>query len=785
MEIPVKCTLDDFYRELIHELPDIIYKINSKGEFIYINNSITKLGYKPDELIGKHFSTLFHDEDLPQIQHDPAIQKIRQSPQSGNDTAPPKLFDERRTGKRITKNLRIKLAPGKEGGSTTEFSHGEIFASGVYYQKHAEQKDYIGTVGIIRDITELNNIKETLSLTEKHYRLLIENTSDIISILATDGTILFKSNSVEKNLGYRQRDLVGENEIDLIHPGDKELFTLALATHHQTVAHQKPFEMRYLHSNGAVCYFENRLATITDSNGSIMWHIWYSRDITERIIKEKALREQEEKYRALFEGSSDAIVIISPEKKIADCNIAALMMFKTNKKEIINKTLSKIFTAETLSVFESCMNISNGAKKIIETMCATTGNHQFPCLIMSRQVQISGQKHKMLTIRDTTMQKKAQEDLLKAQKIESLGILAGGIAHDFNNLLTPVSGNISLAKKSLRVDSKNHKLLGEAEKAVDRARQLTQQLLSFSKGESPVQKNTSIQNVLLDTTSFVLRGSKVRCTCEINRDLWLAKIDEGSISQIIHNLTINAMQAMPSGGNFLVEASNYRTDDTTLLPLEPGDYIKIKLSDEGCGISKNDLNKIFDPYYSSKNDGHGLGLTVVYSILQRHKGHITVQSEENSGTTFEIYLPASTAPLPDEKEAPQEPLHVNGKILFMEDDRHIQKVTGEMLTSFGCDVHIAENGDDAIRLFKAAGKKRVPFDMIILDLTIPGGMGGQDVLKEIRKINDSITAIVTSGYTNDEVITNYKNYGFSGVLVKPYDMKDLSLLIKKHLITGN
>ncbi|MGE5446330.1 MAG: ATP-binding protein [Ignavibacteriales bacterium] len=372
-----------------------------------------------------------------------------------------------------------------------------------------------------------------------------------------------------------------------------------------------------------------------------------------------------------------------------------------------------------------------------------------------------------------------EEELLKAQKLESIGVLAGGIAHDFNNLLTAILGNIYLTKITTdsKNDSKMYKRLTEAEKACFRAKDLTQRLLTFSKGGAPVKKVTSIKELIKDSASFAVSGSDVRCEFHISEDLWKVEVDEGQISQVINNVVINAEQAMPEGGVIRVRAENVNVGLGDGLPLKEGKYVRITIEDEGIGIPQEHLPKIFDPYFTTKHSGSGLGLAAVYSIIRSHDGYIGVKSELGAGTKIYIYLSASEKELLAKVDIKEGSVKGRGKVLLMDDEDMVRGVAGGMLNQIGYEVEFARDGREAIELYTRAREENRSFDLVIMDLTIPGGMGGKEAIKRLIDIDPQVMAIVSSGYSSDPVMSEYKDYGFRGVLCKPYSIKDLTAIL--------
>ena len=377
-------------------------------------------------------------------------------------------------------------------------------------------------------------------------------------------------------------------------------------------------------------------------------------------------------------------------------------------------------------------------------------------------------------------------ELIRGQKLESLGVMIGGIAHDFNNILTAISGSISLAKMYLKPEDKAFQKLEQADKAFLQAKELTHQFLTFSKkGNAPMKKALELAGMIKDACEFALAGSRVQCETVIPEDLMQVHADRGQINQVINNLLINAKQAMPDGGTVRVKAENVVLRDDNGLHLKAGKYVKISIQDQGVGILEKNLLKIFDPYFTTKAEGNGLGLPTAYSIVKKHGGTITVDSTPNRGSVFSVFLPASEQTV--HREVPRDKKTIGGKerILIMDDEENLRVLVGEMLESIGYKVSLAKDGEEAIESIRFASKSDNPFDAVILDLTVPGGIGGKDVIKELRKISPESKAIVSSGYTNDPVMLNFREYGFNEVIAKPYQIGDLSEVLHKALSSTN
>ncbi len=382
----------------------------------------------------------------------------------------------------------------------------------------------------------------------------------------------------------------------------------------------------------------------------------------------------------------------------------------------------------------------------------------------------------VLAFRDVTEKRKIESELAKGQKLEALGLLAGGIAHDFNNLLTVLLGNLSLLSNSRLPEERKVRHLADAENAVLRARDLTQQLLTFSRGGAPVRKAGSISEVIRDSASFVMSGSKVRCEIELPSDLWVVDIDAGQISQVVNNLLINAIQAMPEGGTVRIVGRKTTTPSPSL---PAGKYIAIDVIDHGVGIPQQHQNRVFDPYFSTKQEGRGLGLASAYSIAKQHEGLLTVESQHGEGTVFSLYLPASkdqvVAPAKDHSAA----LGGGGRILIMDDEDAVRHVTGSIIEQLGFQATYAIDGREAIDHYRYALERQEPYDVVIMDLTIPGGMGGQEAISHLRALDPEVRAVVMSGYSNDPVLANYREYGFLGRIGKPFAADDLAKVLSE------
>ncbi|MBX3751861.1 MAG: response regulator, partial [Opitutaceae bacterium] len=386
----------------------------------------------------------------------------------------------------------------------------------------------------------------------------------------------------------------------------------------------------------------------------------------------------------------------------------------------------------------------------------------------------------VLVVRDVTEHARLESDLRRASNLESIGILAGGIAHDFNNILAIIMGNLTLALLDEQVKASGGKRwLLEAERGAARARDLTQQLLTFAKGGEPVRTNVQLPELVREAAEFALHGSSARCEFAIPEGLPTADVDKAQIGQVVQNLVLNAVQAMPAGGVIRIAMGNVTLAEDEHPPLAAGDYLRLSIADTGRGIHPDHLPRIFEPYFTTKSAGVGLGLATVYSIVRKHRGHIMVESELDAGTTFHLWLPAAA-----EAEAPRRPNPapfaeaMQGRVLFMDDEEPIRLMAAVLLGRLGLDPTIAEDGAEAVRQFRQAHGEGRPFDAVVMDLTVPGGVGGLEALREMQTIDPDVRAIVSSGYSSDPVLANFRAHGFRGMVAKPYRITALAAALR-------
>ncbi len=504
----------------------------------------------------------------------------------------------------------------------------------------------------------------------------------------------------------------------------------------------------------------------------------YATDITKRKKVEESLKESEESYRSLVELSPVAIYI-QIEGRIVYANpTGAQLLGAQLPEELYGSGVLDFLHPDSRNILQQRMSQVRQTEKVIpleELLIVRLDGSTAPVEVAAIPFTYRGRRAVQVIARDISERKKMQDELLKAQKLESLGVLAGGIAHDFNNMLTGILGNLSLARLQVGPDHGIARRLEESEKAAIQASKLTQQLLTFARGGEPIKKLIAPSPLIREAASFFLRGSNVRSVIDLPDDLWCVEADGGQLNQALHNTLINAAQAMPGGGDVSIRAVNETLKAENPHHLPQGDYIRITIEDHGCGISEENITKIFDPYFTTKPQGSGLGLASVYSIVRKHGGTVEVFSATGVGSTFTIHLPALPGRRPEGAVVKDAVLPAaSGRLLIMDDEDFVREIASDILKFFGYEVESCSDGREAVERFRTARDSKAPFDAVILDLTVPGGMGGKEAAPLLLEIDPYAVLIVSSGYSSDPVIANHRQYGFSGAISKPFDADTLA-----------
>lgn len=502
------------------------------------------------------------------------------------------------------------------------------------------------------------------------------------------------------------------------------------------------------------------------------------------------LRRSEENLRRAFDHVYDAIIIHTEKGDILDVNVQMLVLYQISREELPKYSLLRELSSSA-NHFDRLPRIW---KKVMageqqymswKARRPKTGT-EFNVEIFLNRMQLFERYVIVATIRDVTRRQRMEAELLKTTKLESLGTLAGGIAHNFNNFLTGIMGNLMLAKKQAAPNDKLYEILVRAEKVAYKAKSLSDQLITFSKGGMPIKTLSSVNDLLVSTVRFVLTGSAVNIRFKLPDNLWHAEIDENQISQVITNIVLNARQAMKNDcgsieidtENVEIDTENFEFPGVAALPTTPGKYVKISIKDDGCGISQENIHKIFDPYFSTKPQGSGLGLSTSYSIIKNHGGFLKVESAIDSGSVFNLYLPASVKVLvAEEKNGSVEFKGKGRRVLLMDDDEMVLLPICEILTELEYEVKVTKEGREAIDAYKKSIETGLNFDVAILDLVVCNGIGGLETIESLLKLNKDIKVIVSSGYSNDPVMAEFKKYGFCARLAKPYNKDELSKVL--------
>lgn len=499
-------------------------------------------------------------------------------------------------------------------------------------------------------------------------------------------------------------------------------------------------------------------------------------DITARVQAENELRERQNLLQTILDNVNSVIVIKDARGNYLMVNRKTESLVGLKNAEITGKSPLDIYPSPIGERIHSddMQVIKSGQPIVIEEKLRADDDR----IYLTTKVPLFDDNGKPLGLcglaTDITERIQLQREHANAAKIESLGVLAGGLAHDFNNILTTVLGNISLAEITMKDDpGKAKEMLEESGKACLRAKDITRQLLAFSKGGEPLKKTFCVKETVKKAVMFALSGSNIKPEFVFTDEPCMVDADEGQINQVVNNLVINALQAMPQGGELKVEIRKIETSGNIALPLPAGQYVVISFHDRGGGIPGEILTRIFDPYFTTKQKGSGLGLTACFTIVKKHGGHITAESEPGAGSAFHVYLPLSGHSAPEQAE-PGKDFHAEGgRVLLMDDETGVLKIGARMLEHLGYRVETALCGAEAVKLYKSAMKNGKGFDAVILDLTIPGGMGGKVALKKLLEADPEVKALVSSGYSSDAILSNYEQHGFSGVISKPYTVAEL------------
>ncbi len=723
------------------ESPNPIVEVDSQGRLAYANPAMIVL-------LGTY---RFREDGIPQV-------------------LPPSL-------KQIAMECLKSLIPQRGLTAIIDTHHFDWTFSPI------QEKGLVRGYGL--DITNHVRVRHGLTELQSQYSSLVDSAHEGIISADLHGTIVSWNPAAEAMFGFEQEEIIGQSILMLLEEGDRAIYRKGLEdiSYGDSVGHpiQQPLELTGLRKSREAFPLE---ISLTSWKVGLDTHYGFIlRDISDRKRLEQSLVAEKDRLVTTLQSLDEGIITTDREGRITFFNPLAEQITEWAHQDAISRPLQDVFRVTNKVLdreMDSTWKFSVGSSALPEP-------HAPQQLITKNGIQrtISLQEtpirdHSshligtMIVFHDITDQHRHQDEQQRISKLNSLGVLAGGLAHDFNNLLTTILGNVFVAKLRMVPQDPLAKNLEQAEHACLRAKELTQQLLTFAKGGAPIKTSIALGDLLRKSTIFALSGSSISCHFDIPNDLWPLDADASQLRQVIQNITINARQAMSQGGHFSIRVENIELQTQATLPsptLPTGNYVKISFEDQGEGIMDQELPNIFDPYFTTKPGASGLGLATAHSIIQQHQGHISVHSEVGRGTTFTVYLPSSysTAEV-DHQTIPKG----RGRILVMDDEQSIRRMVEDALTQFGYEVTVAPDGQTVIDVFSEALTSGETFDAILLDLTIPGGMGGKEALQHLRKLDPNVKAIVTSGYSDDPIMSDFQAFGFQDILVKPYKIVDLA-----------
>ncbi|MBO8152593.1 MAG: PAS domain S-box protein [Candidatus Marinimicrobia bacterium] len=646
--------------------------------------------------------------------------------------------------------------------------------------KDPETGKVVESLGILVDVTDRRRIERKLAESEARLRSILNAIVDLVFVFDEEGRYAFV-HAYDRELLIYRGDLLGKKFVDVLPPEVAKRLERAIENNKKGEVDSFNY---FLNLPIGMRWFSAKVSPIF-VRSEYMGSVAIVRDVTDVHEMVEEIKRSEENFRNLISNSHDGICVWQ-DGKIVHINSAVERILGYSSEEICSPEMDyrKIFPREELE------KISNVLRKMksgeidlpvnIEMKAFSKSNKLLTLNVTASLFNWNGRPAYLIVMRDLTEYYELQKERMKAERLESIGILAGGIAHDFNNILSAILGNITLAKFSLSQGRDISEFLSKAEAAVNKASALTKQLLIFSKGGAPVLKPEVVDDLIRETVNFTLVGSNVNVVFDIPNGLPSVNVDADQISQVIMNITVNAKEAMPSGGNFYVSAEEVEIGEKEEVPsLSPGRYVKVCFRDEGVGIPENILDKIFEPFYSTKAKGSGLGLATSYTIMKRHGGTITVQSEMGKGSTFCIYLPVSPECSVKKEREKGKLEKISGRMLVMDDQDEVRNFIADVARLFGMEIETARNAEEAIEKFKKAKEEGKGFDIVVLDLVIPGGMGGKEIVKILKKVDENVKAIAVSGYSDDPVISNPEEYGFVKGISKPFDIGDFNSIISE------
>ncbi|MEC9492793.1 PAS domain S-box protein [Flexistipes sp.] len=747
--------------------------VNDLWKIVIFNKGASRLfEYESSEIVGKSILKLFPEAEKESIQD--LINQI------------------------ISGNSEIKH-DGIKGEMDFRKKGGQNFPALFTINPVYDNKGVVNSIILVAtDITKRKKAEKAIAESAERMNALINASPDFICFKDEKGRWLIANEAALELFSLKNVDYYKKTDAELAElVGDcyKEAFINCLKTDEEAWKSGNVYrsEERIVSPDGTENVFDMFKVPIFNENGERKNLVILGRDITELKRYEKEILEEREYLSVTLRSIGDAVISTDVNGKIVVINRVAEELTGYSRNEAADRDIDSVFnivdrkTGRRLEspyqrVLQSGKNITlendilliskNGDQYIISDSGAP---------IFDNEKNIIGV---VIVFRDITENEMMQQELLKMEKLKSVGVLAGGIAHDFNNILTAISSNISLVR-IINDEKKAEKIYEKVDNSIERAKKLTNQLLTFSKGGSPVKKITQIKDIIKDTVDFTLAGSNVKVVYQFEPDTPPLYVDSNQVSQVFQNLAVNARDAMENGGKLMIQVE--KADITDDKKLNPGEYLRIKFIDEGKGISPETQQKIFDPFFTTKTGGSGLGLATSYSIITKHGGTIELDSKEGLGATFTVDLPVNRdigdmtdiyddTIVRDKYEIKERDVFKNKRIFMLDDEAPILESSRIYLEMIGFEVTTAASEDEVYEKFQ----KNI-FDIAILDLTIPGSRSGEQILQDIKEIDEKVKTVVTSGYSENDVMKNYKDYGFDECILKPFDFSKLENILQSLL----
>ena len=747
---------EERYRNILESMAEAYFEVDLKGNLTFFNSTATKgLGYTNEEMMGMNFHQFVDDENAR------------------------KVFDAYH---------KVFLTGETIKAFEWEFinKHGEKMAveSSVSLRRD-ENGSTIGFRGVVRDISDRKKAEAAQRESEEKYRSILENIEEGYYEVDLNGNFTFFNDSMRRMIGYNREEMMGMNYSQFM---DKEYKLKVYNIFHDvflTGKADKGFDWEIVGNDGSRRHIESSVVLIRNSNGKPVGFRGIVHDITDRKRAEEALRQSEGRLKTILETIQEGIVMIDPEThQIADANSIAVNMIGKTREEIIGSACHKfICPAEKgkCPITDLRQEVDHSERVLLKS-----GGERCPIIKTVTSIILDGKTYLFESFIDISERKRAEEEnkrleeqLVRAQKMEAIGTLAGGIAHDFNNLLTGILGNISIMRMNFDDSHPFFDRLTHMEEYVQRGSDLTKQLLGFAQGGKYEIKPTYLGEFIRRSSEMFGRTKKeIRIHHKVPEALWPVEVDRGQMEQVLLNLYVNAWQAMPGGGDLYLSVENVDLDETDVSPfgVKPGKYVKMTITDTGVGMDEATKVRIFEPFFTTKERGRGtgLGLASVYGIIKNHGGFINVESEKHMGTSFLIFLPASDKNVVHEYRVKEAIQKGQETVLFIDDEDMVLDVGSEMIKGLGYEVMTATGGKPGLEIYEL---NRDKIDLVILDMIMPD-FSGKDTFDALQRINPSVRVLLSSGYSLDGPAKEIMGNGCRGFIQKPFTMSELSNKIR-------